>query len=303
VDGGVVRARSARKTAAAFPFISLWVIGFVVFIALPIVLVLYWSFTDYNLFSAPQWVGLANYQTLIADPIFWKSVWNTAYLALLGIPAGLVMGLGTAILLNRPMTGRGFYRAVVFMPGIVPPVVGALVFVWILNPNYGLLNAILALFGIRPVGWLSDPSWAKIAELMMVLWGSVGMTMVVFLAGLKEIPDHLYEAAAIDGASAWAKFRYITLPMLSPVIFYNIIVGVIFYLQFFEQAFVITSQDIGAPVNSTLFFSLYLYQNAFLFLKMGTASAMAWVLFVATVGITALFFGLQRRFVFYLGED
>ncbi len=295
--------RSARRTAAAFPFIGLWVVGFAVFIAIPIVLVLYWSFTDYDLFSAPEWVGIANYLTLMNDPTFWKSVLNTAYLALLGIPTGLVMGLGTAMLLNRPVTGRGFYRSVIFLPGIVPPVVGALVFVWILNPNYGLLNAILGIFGIPPIGWLSDPTWAKVGELMMVLWGSIGTTMVVCLAGLKEIPDHLYEAAEIDGASGRTKFRYITLPMLSPVIFYNIIVGVIFYLQFFEQAFVITSTDLGAPVNSTLYFSLYLYQNAFLFLHMGIASAMAWILFVATLLITALFFGLQKRFVFYLGED
>jgi multiple sugar transport system permease protein len=295
--------KSARELTAALPFIALWLIGFIGFIAIPVVLVFYWSFTDFNLFSPPQWVGAANYQNLVGDATFWKSIFNTAYLAVLGIPAGLVMGIGTAVLLNRPVSGRGFYRAVVFMPGIVPPVVGALVFVWILNPNYGLLNGILSLFGIPPIGWLSDPTWAKIGELMMVLWGSVGMTMVVCLAGLKEIPEHLYEAAAIDGGSKWAQFRYITLPMLSPVIFYNIIVGVIFYLQFFEQAFVITSQDIGAPVNSTLFFSLYLYQNAFLFLKMGTASAMAWVLFVATVLITAAFFGLQKRFVFYLGDD
>jgi multiple sugar transport system permease protein len=295
--------KPVRGLAAALPFTALWVIGFLGFIALPVVLVLYWSFTDYDLFSQPEWVGLANYQALAGDATFWKAVSNTLYLALIGIPAGLIMGLGTAILLNRPVTGRGFYRSVVFLPGIVPPVVGALVFVWILNPNYGLLNAILAVFGIPAIGWLSDPDWAKISELMMVLWGSVGMTMVVCLAGLKEIPEHLYEAADIDGASKLAKFRYITLPMLSPVIFYNIIVGVIFYLQFFEQAFVITSQDIGAPVNSTLFFSLYLYQNAFLFLKMGVASAMAWVLFIATVSITALFFGLQKRFVFYLGED
>jgi multiple sugar transport system permease protein len=303
MGGRAVRSKSARELAAALPFLGLWFIGFIGLIALPVVLVLYWSFTDFNLFTQPHWVGTANYNGLIGDSTFWKSVFNTAYLALIGVPAGLVMGLGTALLLNRPVFGRGFYRAAVFLPGIVPPVVGALVFVWILNPNYGLLNAVLSLFRIPAIGWLGDPTWAKLAELLMVLWGSVGTTMVVCLAGLKEIPEHLYEAAAIDGGSRWSQFRYITLPMLSPVIFYNIIVGVIFYLQFFEQAFVITSQDIGAPVNSTLYFSLYLYQNAFLFLKMGTASAMAWVLFVTTGVITALFFALQKRFVFYLGDD
>ncbi len=295
--------RAARELAAALPFLGPWLVGLFGLILLPVALVLYWSFTNFNLLQPPQWVGMLNYQNLVADPTFWTSVGNTLYITLIGVPAGVVIGLGTALLLNRPVFARDAHRAAIFLPAIVPPVAGAIIWIWILNPDYGLLNAVLSVFHIPPLGWLGDPAWAKVAQLMLVLWGAVGQIMIVFLAGLKEVPESLYEAAAIDGASRWAQFRYITLPMLGPVLFYNVVVGAIFYLQFFEQAFVINSKDLGAPVNSTLYYTIYLYENAFDYLKMGYAAAMAWVLFLTTLAITVVFFAFQKRLVFYAGED
>jgi multiple sugar transport system permease protein len=286
----------------ALPFLLPWLVGMLALIVIPIGLAVYWSFTDYNLLQAPNLIGLTNYSNLAVDPTFWQSVWNTIYILVLGVPIGIVIGLGIAMLLSQPIRGRGLHRSAIYLPAIVPPVAGAIMFLWIFNPNYGLLNAALGIVGIHGIGWLVDPSTAKIAQLVIVLWGTVGSTMVVFIAGLKEIPEQLYEAAAIDGATTWTRFRYITLPMLGPVLFYSIVVGVIFYLQFFEQAFVMTSRDLGAPVNSTLYFSLYLYQNAFLYLKMGYASAMACILFVATLAVTTVFFTLQKRLVYYPGE-
>jgi multiple sugar transport system permease protein len=296
------KRRAARQVAAALPFLAPWLIGTLGLVVAPILLGFYWSFTDYNLMQAPKWVGAANYQALAGDATFWTSVWNTVYLTVIGVPAAIVIGLGTALMLNRPVRGRSLHRSAIYLPAIVPPVAGAIMFLWIFNPNYGLLNAALGAVGVHGVGWLGDPSTAKISQLVIVLWGTVGSVMVVFIAGLKEIPEQYYEAAAIDGASSWARFRYITLPMLGPVLFYNAVTGVIFYLQFFEQAFVMTSRDLGAPVNSTLYYSLYLYQNAFSYLKMGYAAAMGTILFAVTLGVTVVFFALNKRFVYYPGE-
>lgn len=284
-------------------FLSPWLIGFLGLMLVPLLVALYWSFTNYDVFQAPQWVGLQNYIAIIHDPIFWQSVGNTLYITVIGVPAGIIAGLGTALLLEKPIRGMGFYRAAIFLPTIVPPVAVAIVWLWILNPDYGLLNAILGVFHIRPLGWLNDPHLAKVSLLMMVVWGMTGQIMIVMLAGLKEVPVELYEAAMIDGASSWNRFRKITLPMIGPVIFYEVVVGVIFYLQFFTQAFVVTANNLGEPVNSTLFYALYLYQNAFDFQKMGYAAAMAFILFIVIVIVTMLLFWINRRVVFYGGGE
>lgn len=284
-------------------FLSPWLIGFLGLMLVPLLVALYWSFTNYDVFQAPQWVGLQNYIAIIHDPIFWQSVGNTLYITVIGVPAGIIAGLGTALLLEKPIRGMGFYRAAIFLPTIVPPVAVAIVWLWILNPDYGLLNAILGVFHIRPLGWLNDPHLAKVSLLMMVVWGMTGQIMIVMLAGLKDVPVELYEAAMIDGASSWNRFRKITLPMIGPVIFYEVVVGVIFYLQFFTQAFVVTANNLGEPVNSTLFYALYLYQNAFDFQKMGYAAAMAFILFIVIVIVTMLLFWINRRVVFYGGGE
>ncbi len=282
-------------------FLSPWLVGFLGFMLLPLLMALYWSFTNFDVLQAPQWVGLQNYVAIMHDATFWTAVRNTLYITVIGVPAGIIVGLGTAMLLEKPITGMGFYRAAIYLPAIVPPVAIAIIWLWILNPDYGLLNAILSVAHIKPLGWLADPYLAKISMLMMVVWGGTGQIMIIMLAGLKDVPMELYEAAMIDGAGWWKKFSRITLPMLGPVIFYNVVVGVIFYLQFFTQAFVVTANNLGAPVNSTLFYALYLYQNAFQFLKMGYAAAMAWILFIVIVTITLALFWINRKVVFYGG--
>jgi len=283
-------------------FLTPWLVGLAGLVMLPVGLVIYWSFTNFDLIQAPTWVGLHNYFSLAHDGDFWLSVRNTIYITVIGVPLGIILPLGCALLLQRKTRAVAIYRTAIFLPAILPPVAGALVWIWILNPDYGLLNAGLHLFHIPPIGWLSNPTYAKISLLMLVTWGAVGTNMVIFMAALNEIPDELYEAAILDGATPRQRFRNVTLPMLGPVLFYTVVVGTVFFLQFFEQAFVVTANQLGAPAKSTLFYSIYLYENAFTFLRTGTAAAMAVIMFVATILITGLFFAVQRRFVYYAGD-
>lgn len=298
----VRRRRRRRDGRHAMLFLTPWLIGVVGLVMLPVGLVIYWSFTNFNLIEAPTWTGLANYFSLAHDGDFWLSIRNTIYITVIGVPAGIILSLGVALLLQRKIRGISIYRTAIFLPAIIPPVAGALVWVWILNPDYGLLNAVLHLFHIPPIGWLSNPTYAKISLLMLVTWGAVGTNMVIFMAGLNEIPGELYEAALLDGATPKQRFRHVTLPMLGPVLFYSVVVGTVFFLQFFEQAFVVTANQLGAPANSTLFYSIYLYENAFVFLRTGAAAAMAVIMFVATMIITGIFFAVQRRLVYYAGD-
>lgn len=291
------RVRAARRRGlAAMPFLTPWIIGAVALVAIPLLLCVYWSFTNYNLLTPPQWAGMANYKALFGDPVFWLSVRNTIYIMVLGGVAGIVMGLGTALLLNRPGKAVNFYRSAIFLPAVVPVVAIVIAWVWILNPDYGLLNAFLHALHLPTFGWLSDPGTAKIGLLMIILWGAVGQIMMSFLAALKSVPQDYYDAAATDGAGPWQQFRRITLPLLSPILLYNAVIAVLFYSQMFEQAFVASPLDLGSPANSTMFYSLYLYQNAFTYLRMGRAAAMACLLLVFSLLMVAAFFGLQRRY-------
>ena len=285
-----------RGVLAALPFLSPWAVGVICLVAIPLGLCVYWSFTNYNLLTPPQWTGMANYRALFHDPVFWLSVRNTLYITLIGGTAGILMGLGTALLLNKPGRAITFYRSAIFIPAVVPVVSMVIAWVWILNPDYGLLNGVLHLLHLPTYGWLDDPATAKLSLLMIILWGSVGQIMIVFLAALKELPQDYYDAAAVDGASTWSQFRHVTLPLLSPVILYNVVIALVFYTQMFEQAFVASPLDLGAPVNSTLFYSLYLYQNAFTYLSMGKAAAMACLLLVFSLLVVGVFFALNRRY-------
>lgn len=285
-----------RGVLAALPFLSPWAVGVICLVVIPLGLCVYWSFTNYNLLTPPQWTGMANYRALFHDPVFWLSVRNTFYITLIGGTAGILMGLGTALLLNKPGRAVTFYRSAIFIPAVVPVVSMVIAWVWILNPDYGLLNGVLHLLHLPTYGWLDDPATAKLSLLMIILWGSVGQIMIVFLAALKEIPQDYYDAAAVDGASPWSQFRHVTLPLLSPVILYNVVIALVFYTQMFEQAFVASPLDLGAPVNSTLFYSLYLYQNAFTYLSMGKAAAMACLLLVFSLLVVGGFFALNRRY-------
>jgi multiple sugar transport system permease protein len=290
--------RSLRRHLAGYAFISPWLIAFAVFTFGPFIASIYLSFTRYDVVSAPAWVGLANYRNMITqDVVFFKSLWVTVKYAMVAVPLGIVAGVGLALLLNAQVRGISVYRTVFFLPSIVPIVATTVVFMWLLNPQIGLVNAILKKIGIIGPAWLQDPAWAFWSLVMMGLW-AVGGSMIIYLAGLKDIPATLYEAAMIDGAGLWQRTRYVTLPMLTPVIFFNLVMGVIHSFQYFTQAYIMTA---GGPEESTLFYALYLFDRAWRYLDMGYASAMAWVLFVIVMVLTGLIFRTHHRWVHYGG--
>lgn len=292
--------RANRDQIAGLLFAAPWLIGFSVFIAYPIAASLYYSFCAYDAIRPPQWVGLQNYQRLfLEDDLFWKSLWNTLYMVVFGLPVGLAASLGVALLLNQKLRGMAFYRTLYYLPSITPVVATSILWLWLLNPEIGLVNVVLRGAGVpNPPAWLTDPAWAKPALILMGLWGAGG-GMVIYLAALQDVPETLYEAAALDGAGRWAQFRHVTLPMLSPVILFNLIMGLIGSFQYFTQAYVMTA---GGPQDSTTFYALHLFNRAFLDFQMGYASAMAWVLFVITLACALLVFRSSARWVYYGGE-
>lgn len=290
------RSHALRRNLTGYAFIAPWLIGFLVFTAGPFFSSVYFSFTRYDIVSAPTWVGLANYDALLNnDPLFWKSLFITIKYAVVAVPIGIIAGVALALLLNIEVKGIAIYRTIFYLPSIVPSVATTVVFAWILNPQVGLVNLILRNFGIVGPNWLADVKTAFWSLIVMGLWG-VGGSMVIYLAGLKDIPLYLYEAAVIDGANAFQRMRRITLPMLTPVIFFNLVMGVIGAFQYFTQAYIMTN---GGPEESTKFYALYLYQRAWNYLDMGYASAMAWVLFLIVVVLTALIFRTQKKWVHY----
>ena len=282
-----------KKNWIGYAFISPWIVGFLVFTLYPFLASFYFSFTRYDIVSPPRWVGIANYRVLFtADPLFWTALGVTFRFAACALPLGIVAGVGLALLLNLNLRGISLFRTIFFLPSIVPIVGTAFIFLWILNPEIGLINGLLRNFGIVGPAWLQDKAWAPWSLVFMSLWG-VGGSMVIYLAGLKDIPTHLYEAAIIDGANPIQRLRHITLPMLTPVIFFNLVMGVIGAVQYFMTQ--------GGPEDSTLFYALYLFQRAWRYLDMGYASAMAWILFVVVMVLTGLVFRSQRRWVHYGG--
>ncbi len=294
----VMKYDSLKRHAVGYAFISPWLLGLIVFTAGPFVVSIYLSFTRYDIVSPPVWVGLANYHKLLtADPLFWKSLWITLKYALVAVPVGIVSGVGLALLLNLDIRGIGVYRTMFYVPSIVPVVATSVIFVWLLNPQIGLVNGLLRWFGVVGPAWLMDTKWAFWSLVFMSLWG-VGGSMIIYLAGLKDIPSTLHEAAIIDGANAWQRTWHVTLPMLTPVIFFNLIMGVIGAFQYFTQAYVMT---LGGPEDSTHFYALYLFNRAWRYLDMGYASAMAWILFVIVMAFTILIFRTHKRWVHYGG--
>jgi multiple sugar transport system permease protein len=292
--------QTRRNLLLGLAFTSPWIIGFLVFVVFPIVASLYFSFTDYDVIRTPRFVGLRNYTRLIQDdPLFWTVLYNTAYYVLIGIPGGVLVGFLLATLLNREMRFRPLMRTVFFLPSIVPQVASALLWLWIFAPQYGLLNSYFQLVGQTSIPWLSDPSIAKLSLILIHLWSSGGV-MVIFLAALQDVPRQLYEAARVDGASWLHELWHITVPMVTPAILFNLITGLIFGFQYFTFAWLLTG---GGPVNSTEFYSMYLYRNAFVFFKMGYASAMAWILFVVVVLCTVLLFRSSARWAYYGGSE
>jgi multiple sugar transport system permease protein len=288
-----------KESAVGYLFISPWIIGFLAFTAWPFLQSIYLSFTRYNIVSAPKWVGAANYRMLLTqDPLFWKSAGVTIRFALISVPLAIAFGIVLALLLNINVRGIALFRTIFYLPSIVPTVATSVLFIWLLNPNIGLINRLLGVVGITGPAWLSTAPWAFYSLLLMALWG-VGGSMVIYLAGLKDIPVHLYEAATLDGANPYRKMRHITLPMMTPVIFFNLIMGIIGSFQYFTEAYVMTPN--GGPEESTYFYSLYLYNRAWKYLDMGYASAMAWMLFLIVIVLTAIVFRSQKRWVHYGG--
>jgi multiple sugar transport system permease protein len=286
-----------RNLKVGLIFISPWIIGFAVFTLYPILISLYYSFTDFSVFQAPHWVGLENYVKLFTrDDKFFISLYNTVFFFLLVLPASVIVALFLALLLNTRLRGTTFFRSVFFLPTIVPPVASAALWMWILNPQWGLLNLALRALGVHGPPWFSDPDWAKPSLVLMALW-TIGTDVVVYLAALQDIPRDYYEAALVDGANAFQRAIYITIPLLSPAILFHLINGTIWAFQYFTQAFVISND--GGPGNSTLFYSIYLYRNAFRFAKMGYASAQAWILFLVVLAATLVILGLSRKLVHY----
>ena len=296
--------RERKHLFTGLGFTSVWLVGLVAFTGYPVVASLYFSFCDYSILKAPVWSGLENYRHLVHDELFWKSLRNTLFYAALAVPLGTVVSLALAVLLNQDVRGRTLFRTIFYLPSIVPVVASAMLWLWIFNGEYGLLNAalrpLLAPFGLAPPAWLADPNWAKPALVIMSLWGT-GNAMVIYLAGLQNVPKELYEAAAIDGATGWRRFWHVTLPLLAPVIYFNVIVSLIGALQVFAQAFIMSEAangngngSDGNPARSTLFYTIYLFSTAFYDLRMGYASAMAYVLFVIIAVLTWLATRLSR---------
>jgi multiple sugar transport system permease protein len=293
--------RDKANFKIAMLFLSPWIIGFVAFTLYPMLVSLYYSFTIYHSKIAPEWVGLQNYAELIGDKKFWIALYNTLYMVVIAVPLGLVASFFCAILLNLKVRGQSFYRVVYFLPSIVPTVAGTILFLWLLNPQVGLVNTLLARIGIEGPNWMADPNWSKPALILLGLWG-MGGTIVIYLSGLQDVPVSLLEAAELDGANWFQRLWYVTIPMVSPITLFILITGMIGMFQYFAQAYVVGGGDsLGRPLNSTLFYSVYLYQKAFLFLEMGYASAMAWILFIIILIFTILLLKVSDRFTYYSG--
>ncbi len=293
--------RSARHEAIQFYIcISPWLMGLLVFVLGPMVASLFFSVTRWDLLSPPQIVGLRNYERLFTrDPLLWQSLRVTVLYTLMYVPAELVGGLALALLMNQPVRGVRVLRTLYYLPSVLSGVAFVVVWMWLLHPEAGLINGTLALIGIQGPRWLADPKTALISLWMMSLWG-LGRTAVIYLAGLQGVPKELYDAASVDGANSWHRFWQITIPVLTSTIFFNLILSVISTFQTFTSAYVATN---GGPLDSTLFYVLYLYRQAFSFFNMGYASAMAWVLFVLILILTVAVVRSGDLWVYYEGRQ
>ncbi len=307
--GRKVSPMALREGIAGWLFASPWIVGFLLFTAIPMAYSFYVSFTRYNIIRAPEWIGLRNYQNIFTnDPYFWKSVENTFWLVGFKVPIVMIVSIAIALLLNLNLPGEKFFRTIIYLPNVLSGAAAIFLWQWILTPN-GLFNRGLSVFGIQGPSWFTDPSWTKPGLIVMGMWW-IGGNIVIYLASLKGIPQTLYEAAAIDGATGWAKTRYITLPMLSPTIFFEIVTSIIGTFQIFTTVYILATSrgadvSLGGPSQSLMFYVLYLYNRAFgrvgtgLGFQMGYASALAWILFVIILIITLIQIKLADRWVYY----
>ncbi|MGQ9632216.1 MAG: carbohydrate ABC transporter permease [bacterium] len=289
-----------KEALSGYLYISPWIVGFLIFTAGPMIASIYYSLCDYQLLLPPKWIGASNYiRLLTSDPLFWKSLWNTTYYTVGSIILGVLGSLLLAVLLNHRIRGETIYRAMFYLPTLTPAVAMAILWGWLFNTEFGLINDTLAKVGVQGPAWLYSTEWVIPAFIIMSLWSIGGARMIILLAGLQGIPQELYDAAEVDGANWWAKFRYVTFPLLSPSIFFVFITGIIGSFQIFTTSYIMTG---GGPANASLFYVLHLYRNAFEYFKMGYASALAWILFIIIVSFTLIQFKLAGRWVYYGGE-
>ena len=285
-----------------FAFVLPWVVGFVLFTLGPMLASFYLSFTRYNIVQAPSWVGLENFVTAFsgADRLFYSSIGRTAYFAALIVPLGVIASLALAVLLNRRLRGTTVFRTIFFLPSLTPVAASAVLWVWLLHPEVGPINYLLGLIHVPGPRWLGSTDWAIPSMVLIALWGSAGGSrMIIFLAGLQGVPDELYDAAHIDGANGWQRFRNVTLPMLSPVVLFNLVLAFLGAFQTFALAVMATD---GGPAYATWFYMLHLYNIAFRSLQMGYGAALAWIFFLIVVGFTYLQLRVSVRWVYYAGD-
>ncbi len=299
---GLPRSVQRRRTRAGLLFISPWVIGFLAFFVYPFFATLYYSFTNFNGIQSAKVIGFTNYVDLFHDPLFKTSLFNTFYYTACELPLSTIVALGLALLLNMDVKGRAIYRTIFYIPSIVPLVASCLIFVWIFNPDSGIVNDLLTDVRIPGPGWFFSIAWSKPSFILLGLWG-LGQPMVIYLAGLQSVPREMYEVADLDGARPWQRLRYVTLPMISPVILFNVILQLVLCIAYFTQAQVIENGDAGGPGTSTWFYVQYLYEQAFEYLKFGYSSAMAFFLFVVSALIMVALFKSSSRWVYYASEQ
>lgn len=294
------RRRARRQLLKGLFFISPWIVGFLMFSLYPIAASFYYSLTAYSVLQKPNFIGLNNYQVMFfEDKLFWKSLYNTLYYTAGAVGLGTIAAIAMAMLLNMKVRGQAFYRTIFYLPSITPLVASSIVWLWIFNSQFGMANSILRLFGMDPIGWLTSPVWSKPSLIIMAVWG-LGGAVVIYLAGLQDVPQELYEAAQIDGANGWQQIRNVTLPLLTPVILFNVVTGLIGAFQYFTQIYVMTA---GGPGDTTLMYSLYLYRTAFEFFKMGYGSALAWFLLLVILACTYAIMRSSGQWVHYGGGD
>lgn len=286
----------ARDLRIGLLFASPWIIGFCLFLLYPVVASLGYSFTSYSVLNPPRWVGFDNYKELAGDGVFWGSLKNTLIYMIGAVPLMTIVAIGLAMLLNTKRRGVGLYRTMFFVPSLVPMVAQGTLFLWVFNGDYGILNTPFKKLGLPGPNWLGDPNWTKWTLVLIAVWGC-GQAMILYLAGLQEVPVSLYEASSLDGANLWAKTKNVTLPMLSPVILFNVIMAIIGSIQLFAVPYIMFPN--GQPARSAYFVTSYLYDNAFMYQRMGFASAIAWIMFIVTLILTMLAIRFSERHVHY----
>ncbi len=287
--------RDLRSLIAGLLFVSPWLVGFLVFLVYPLLANFQMGMTDYSGFGDATWIGLKNYQDLLADPLFWESLYNTLFYTVFAVPLGVAVAILIAIAMNQKVREIPIYRALIYLPSIAPTFALSMMMIWLMNPRFGLVNYFLSFFGVPSINWLGDPHWAKIAIILLAQLGA-GPIGLIFLAAMRAIPTTVYDAASLDGASSWKKFWHITLPLITPAILYDIIIGIGLGLQIFVPAYIMTQ---GGPLNSTTFISLYIYNSAFKYSRFGFAAAMSGILFLINALLAITIFRSSKLWVNY----